>query len=186
MADNSHLDPEIVAQMQAIIANDSTAPYSATYTTHDFDNFRPSSAQSHSASEYSFSSTDVDNDSVMSENIAAPQPNQDRAPDFGFGGMNLSLNNGTATTNHFWMDHSHNQVTRNGGINGVKRDLEWEGMGTVAPDSVSPPDQSGSAQAPSASPEKEDTLSREARLERKFPRRDPQFCADLCRPKTYQ
>lgn len=165
--DPSNTDQEIASQIQAIIGNNNAAPFTQTNHHDNFEPFRPSSAHSHSASEYSYSSTDVDNDSVMSENSYALQPTNDHATDLGFGGMNLSMNDTNHTTNHFWMGANQNQsVSAGGQANGVKREAEWERLGTVAPNSVSPPEQSSSGRVASGSPEKEDDSSRAAKLER--------------------
>lgn len=172
--DSSSTDQDIASQIQAIIGNDNTAPFPQTNHRDAFEPFRPSSAHSHthshSASEYSYSSTDIDTDSVMSENSFALQPSNDNATDLGFGGMNLSMNdnNANTTTNHFWMDANHNQAAAGGiQVNGVKREAEWERLGTVAPNSVSPPEQSSSGRVASGSPGNEDDSSRAAKLERK-------------------
>lgn len=163
-------DQEMVSRIQAIIGQSNSAPYTQTQDHENFEIFRPSSAHSHSASEFSYSSTDVDNDSVMSENSFSLQPTNDPATDLGFGGMNLSTHNANTaatTTNHFWMDSSHNQAVSGGGLsNGVKREAEWERLRTVAPNSVSPPEQTSSGRTASGSPEKEDDQSRAAKLER--------------------
>ena len=160
----SQLDQEITNQVRAIINDNNTA--GPTFAT-----FGASSARSHSASEYSFVTTDVDDDSGMSnhsEHSFALQPANDHITDLGLDGMEISK-----TDIHYWMDANHNQaVSGPSRINGIKREAEWEGLGTVAPNSVSPPEQVSSVKVAAAgSPEKEDSTPRDAKLERKSRRK---------------
>lgn len=136
-------------QSHAFVALDQPGLYPQQSIQNGIEPFRPSSAQSYSRSEYSgFSETDVDTDSVMSETSFSLQPNNDNVTDLGLGAMGLS-----SAPNQFWMEHNHTQAVAGGGAfrNGVK----LEPQGTVAPNSVSPSEQSNSARVASGSPEKD-------------------------------
>jgi hypothetical protein len=66
------------------------------------DDFRPSSAQSHSASEYSWSSTDVDNDSNMSDTGSLFHVQNDQLQGINLDGMNM----GAGPSNQYWQHHT--------------------------------------------------------------------------------
>ena len=101
----------------------------------------------------------------MSEPSFSLQPSHENATDLGLGAMDLSMD---TSGRQFWMDPSHTQAVAGRGAqtNGVKREPEWERQQTVAPNSVSPPEQGSSVRTASGSPEKEDDTTRAAKLER--------------------
>jgi hypothetical protein len=103
-------------------------------------NFRPSSAHSNTASEYSFSSTDVDTDSVMSDANPQPQSRNDRINEISLGAMTMD-SGPSAPQTHFWVNQNQEgDGWERSSRNAVKREANWDELRTVAPESVSPQD----------------------------------------------
>lgn len=109
-------------------------PDSVTHYESIQGDFRSSSAQSHSASEYSYSSTDID--SNMSDTSSLFNGHNDQIQGINFDGMNM----GAGPSNQYWQPRSdpNGQTGPNGGP--VKAESPWDDIQTVAPDSVSPAD----------------------------------------------
>lgn len=165
----SNSDADFASQIEAYLrANNYTPDVSATNNAPpNFETLRPASAQSHTTSEYSFSSTDVDTDSVMSDSNPVLQPTHEHASDLGFGGINLGVGASTSSPHHFWVNANPTQ-TDQGGTHpqGIKRESGWERSRTVAPDSISPPDLASSGAQQGGGLVSEDESARNARLER--------------------
>jgi hypothetical protein len=100
------------------------------------DDFRPSSAQSHSASEYSWSSTDVDNDSNMSDTGSLFRGQNDQLQGINLDGMTM----GAGPSNHYWQPHTQLNGQTNHNVGSVKTEAPSNELHTIAPDSVSPAD----------------------------------------------
>jgi hypothetical protein len=140
---NELFEPELNQQNLDITSQfESQFPHPSSYNHFgNIDNFRPSSAQSHntSNSEYSFSSTDVDNDSVMSE--SNPQP-QARNAHLGvdLGALDMSAGQPGHGQNFWNYRQQLGQDTQPSNGRTLMPDAIENELRTVAPDSVSPRD----------------------------------------------
>jgi hypothetical protein len=111
------------------------------FEVQDFDHLRPSSAQSYntSNSEFSLSSTDIDNDSVMSDSNPQLQARNDH---LGVDLAHLNMGAGNSAQDQSFWNHqpqNGNDVQSSNGRT-VVPDATWTEPRTVAPDSVSPRD----------------------------------------------
>jgi hypothetical protein len=140
---NELFEPELNQQNLDITSQfESQFPHPSSYNHFgNIDDFRPSSAQSHntSNSEYSFSSTDVDNDSVMSE--SNPQP-QARNAHLGvdLGALDMSPGQSGLGQNFWNYRQQLGQDTQSSNGRTLMPDAIENELRTVAPDSVSPRD----------------------------------------------
>ena len=130
----------------------------------NFDNFRPSSAQSHNTnhSEYSFSSTDIDSDSVMSE--SNPQL-QARNPHLGVDLGALDMSAGQPGHGQNYWNPQLGQDTQSSDGRTLMPDFTSDELRTVAPDSVSPQD--GRSSTGPMRGQSEDPVARLKQIERK-------------------
>jgi hypothetical protein len=161
-AEDGPSDAEIMSQFHAQYPSDDVHHQ---HRRHPQEEFRPSSAQSHttSASEWSFSSTDVDNDSVMSD--AGPQlhARNDQLQGIDLGVMDMEA--GSSNQQSYWITPAANASGSQGSNTGaVKTEANWDELRTIAPDSLSPQD-ANSATGPIRG-QSEDPASRINRLER--------------------
>jgi len=166
---NELFEPELNQQNLDITSQfESQFPHPSSYNHFgNIDNFRPSSAQSHntSNSEYSFSSTDVDNDSVMSD--SNPQP-QARNAHLGvdLGALDMSARQSGLGQN-FWNYHQQpGQDTQSSNGRTLMPDASGDELRTVAPDSVSPRD--GVSSTGPMRGQSEDPIAKMKQIEREW------------------
>lgn len=164
---NELFEPELNQQNVDITSQfESQFPPSSSYNHFgNFDNFRPSSAQSHntSTSEYSLSSTDIDNDSVMSDSNPQPQArNAHLGVDLGALDMSAGQTGQGQNLWNFRQQPGQDTQTSNGRT--LMPDAGGDGLRTVAPDSVSPRD--GASSTGPMRGQSEDPVAKMKQIER--------------------